>query len=85
MPAGWGDITATAVSLTADGTVSDSSELSIPVRNPRVEVTNPWPLDVDGGAVGGVGVPDQFGFSAYDLSAGPATTQADYRFGVAGN
>jgi hypothetical protein len=68
VPAGWGDVTATVVSLTADGTVSDENTLSATVRNPRVAVTNPWPADGWGDALGGVGVPGQFGFAGYDLN-----------------
>ncbi|MET8147586.1 hypothetical protein ACIBSW_06635 [Actinoplanes sp. NPDC049668] len=63
----WADVLIIATSLTADGTESDTKSVSLNLRNPRVEVTNPWPAD-SGDPQGGVGVPGQFGFSAYDLN-----------------
>ncbi|MBW6439247.1 hypothetical protein KZ829_36545 [Actinoplanes hulinensis] len=69
VPDGWGDVTVAVASVTADGTVSDTSTFSMPLRNPNVEVFNPWPTDLPPGeAMGGVGIPGQFGFYAWDLS-----------------
>nr|BFE67149.1 hypothetical protein GCM10020092_004500 [Actinoplanes digitatis] len=39
----WGDVLVIATSLTADGTESDTKSVSLNLRNPRVEVNNPWP------------------------------------------
>jgi hypothetical protein len=68
VPEGWGDVTVTVASLTADGTASDTSTVSVQVRNPRLSVDNPWPPDAYPEPLGGVGVPGQFGFSGYDLN-----------------
>ncbi|GAB2604893.1 hypothetical protein Aab01nite_78680 [Paractinoplanes abujensis] len=63
VPAGASYVSVEAVTLTADGTASDSSTFSVAVRNPGVDVSNPW-----AGGGGEVGVPGQFGFSAWDLN-----------------
>jgi hypothetical protein len=68
VPDSWTEVALTASSLTADGTASDPATFSVPVRNPHLDVTNPWPADAYPEPVGGVGVPGQFGFSAWDLS-----------------
>lgn len=68
VPDRWGDVTVVVASLTAGGTASDTNTFSVPVRNPNVAVTNPWPVDVPGEGAGGVGVPGQFGFSGYELN-----------------
>jgi hypothetical protein len=73
----WGDVQVKVVSLTADGTESDVGIHSIYARDPRVEVfTNPWPADAPE-AMGGVGIPGQFGFVYYDL--GEVTTKYWWR------
>ncbi|MBO3736763.1 hypothetical protein [Actinoplanes flavus] len=69
VPGDAGDATVAVASLTPDGTVSDTTTFWVPVRNPNVEVFNPWPADLPpGDAMGGPGIPGQFGFFAYDLS-----------------
>jgi len=68
VPDRWGDVTVVVVSLTADGTASDTNTVSVSVRNPNVAVTNPWPADLPDEGAGGVGIPGQFGFSGYDLN-----------------
>lgn len=68
VPDNWGDVTAIVSSVTADGTVSDTTDLWVTVRNPHVQVSNPWPTDVWSGALGGVGVPGQFGFEVPELN-----------------
>ncbi|GAA0461788.1 hypothetical protein Ade02nite_16400 [Paractinoplanes deccanensis] len=59
VPDAWTGLTITAVSLSADGVVSDSTSRWVLVRDPRVDVNvTPAPL----------GEPSQFGFSAWDLT-----------------
>jgi hypothetical protein len=66
VPADLGDATVRVTSLAANGTPSDTASVSVRLDNPRVEVNNPWPPDY-AEPVGGLGVPGQFGFAAYDL------------------
>jgi hypothetical protein len=66
------DITVTVTSVTADGTASDTGTDALRTLSPQVVVDNPWQADY-AESTGGLGVPGQFGFAAYDLGDITAT------------